>query len=61
MDCSEFQNWKHEYFKRIMAYESEGNSTRDLSQELIVALTDDKIQAEYEIWLRLYKMFLNEN
>ena len=56
-DWAEYKSWKHEYFKRIMAYET---SDTELTDDLIVFLSDAKVYEQYNTWKILYTSFLEQ-
>jgi len=56
-DWAEYESWKHEYFKKIMAYET---SDTELTDDLIVFLSDAKVYKQYNTWKILYTTFLEQ-
>ena len=56
-DWAEYESWKHECFKKIMTHES---TTTNLTNDLMLFLTDAGASAEYKTWKILYTTFLEQ-
>ena len=53
-DWAEFQSWKHECCKKIMVYET---TNTELTDDLILFLSDVRVYEEYKIWKILYMAY----
>ena len=56
-DWEEFTSFKHECFKSMLAYET-GNT--DLTDNLVLLLSDSKLCAEYSTWKVFYDLFIKK-
>ena len=56
-DWAEYESWKHECFKKIMAYES---TNTELTDDLILFLSDAGVYEEYKTWRILYMAYLDK-
>ena len=56
-DWAEYESWKHECFKKIIIYET---TSTDLTDDLMLFLTDAGASAEYKTWKILYTTYLEQ-